>query len=320
MSYGDLIKDAFRITLRNRYLWFFGFFAGGSLGSSFNIPSGGGNFDGDDFDLDGTSALVPSAAQVPFDNALLVAGIVLLGLLLLLVFLALVIVSQGGLADSVAAIDRGETRRFSSTWRAGTARFWRVLGYYIVFFLIGLALLLAVFVPLGLLVAGAFLVTESVAARVITVIGAVLVGIVLLIAIFIPLAVIAQFALREIVLHGTGVISSFGGGYRLFRRNVGKSFLVWLIQLGLMLGAGIALIIAALVVGLVLFLPTILFAIAQYTTAAIIAGVVAALILIPLLIVAAAALGTFNHSYWTLAYLRLTGPSASPAAQTTSQV
>ena len=36
MNYGELIGDAFRITLRNRYLWFFGFFAGGS--TSFNVP------------------------------------------------------------------------------------------------------------------------------------------------------------------------------------------------------------------------------------------------------------------------------------------
>jgi hypothetical protein len=28
LNYWDLIKDAFWITLRNRYLWFFGFFAG----------------------------------------------------------------------------------------------------------------------------------------------------------------------------------------------------------------------------------------------------------------------------------------------------
>jgi hypothetical protein len=42
MNYGDLIKDAFWLTLRNRYLRFFGFFAGGtSAGGSFNVPSGG---------------------------------------------------------------------------------------------------------------------------------------------------------------------------------------------------------------------------------------------------------------------------------------
>jgi hypothetical protein len=29
MNYGDLIKDAYWITLRNRFLWFFGFFVAG---------------------------------------------------------------------------------------------------------------------------------------------------------------------------------------------------------------------------------------------------------------------------------------------------
>src|SRR3712207_1598785 len=103
---------------------------------------------------------------------------------------------------------------------------------------------------------------------------------------------------------------SEGTGYRLFRGSLGTSLLVWLIQLGLMLGAGVALIIALLVVGFVLFLPTIALAFAGYTTGAIIAGVVAGLMLLPLFVVAVAILGTFNHSYWTLAYLRLAAARA----------
>ena len=34
MNYGEIITSAFRITLHNRYLWFFGFFVG--------LGSGGG--------------------------------------------------------------------------------------------------------------------------------------------------------------------------------------------------------------------------------------------------------------------------------------
>jgi hypothetical protein len=127
-----------------------------------------------------------------------------------------------------------------------------------------------------------------------------------LVIVFVLVAIVRQFARRELVVRGASVLGSVGSGYRLFRRNLGRSVLVWLIQLGLMLGAGIALLIALVIVGLLLFLPTILLAVAQYTTAAIAAGVVAGLILLPLLIVALAILGTFNHSYWTLAYLRLT--------------
>ena len=76
-----------------------------------------------------------------------------------------------------------------------------------------------------------------------------------------------------------------------------------------MLGAGIALIIGLLVVGIVIALPAIALGVAGYTTGAIVAGVVAGLILLPLFVVAVAILGTFNHSYWTLAYLRLAGTS-----------
>ena len=45
MNYGDLIRDAIQITLRNRYLWFFGFFVG--------LGSGGGGGGGGFFALEG---------------------------------------------------------------------------------------------------------------------------------------------------------------------------------------------------------------------------------------------------------------------------
>ena len=80
---------------------------------------------------------------------------------------------------------------------------------------------------------------------------------------------------------------------------------MWLIQIALTIVATITLLLAGAVVGLVLFVPTILLAVAEYTAAAIVTGIIAGLILLPLLIVAAAALGTFKHAYWTLAYLRI---------------
>ena len=65
MNYGDVIRDAFRITLHNRYLWFFGLFAGGT-GTNFfgNVPSGGGNnFDLDDFQRSGSGLTAPLASS-----------------------------------------------------------------------------------------------------------------------------------------------------------------------------------------------------------------------------------------------------------------
>jgi hypothetical protein len=313
LNYVDLIKDAFWITLRNRYLWFFGFFAGVGSSSSFNsnFPTGGGGFDDNDFDRSGASALF--FGQLPFDGPVsglgvaALVGIVLLGLLVFLVFVILVVISNGGLADSVVAIERGTRRSFGSTWRAGTSRFWRVLGYYILFFLIGLALLIAIAVPLGLVIAAVFAGTEATGARVVSVVLATLVGLPLLIVVFVSLSIISQFALREIVVGGDGVLAAVGGGLRIFWQNLGRSILVWLIQIVLIIVATISLLLAGALVGLVLFVPTILLIVAQYTIAAIVTGVMAGLILVPLVIVVAAALGTFNHAYWTLAYLRISG-------------
>jgi hypothetical protein len=307
MNYGDLIRDAIRITWHNRYLWFFGFFVG--LGSGGGGGSGG---TGGDFDERNSAEIASVSAfalqQGPFDNVLLIVALAVLALLIFLVFFVLYVISQGGLTESVAAIDGGERRGFSSTWRAGTSYFVRVLGQVLLFLGIAIGLLLAGGIPIALLVAGAFA-TDSIGFRVLAVVVAALAAIALLIIVFILLAIVRQFARRELVVRGVGVLGSVGSGYRLFRSNMGTSVLVWLIQLGLMLGAGIALIIAALIVGFILFLPTIILAVAEYTTAAIAAGVVAGVILLPILIVAIAILGTFNHSYWTLAYLRLTNTS-----------
>ena len=306
MNYGDLIRDAIRITRHNRYLWFFGFFVGLSSGGGGGGGGGGGDFD-EQSSAEIASVAAFAAQRGPFENVLIVA-LVVLALLILLVFFALYVVSQGGLTESVAAIERGEARRFSSTWRAGVSYFWRVLGQVLLFVGIVLGLLLAVGIPFALLIAGAFA-TDSTALRALVIFVAVLVGIAVLIVIFIPLAIVRQFARRELVVRGVGVVASVGSGYRLFQRSLGTSLLVWLIQLGLMLGAGIALILGLLIVGFVLFLPTIALAVAGSTTGAIVAGVVAGLILLPLLVVAVAILGTFNHSYWTLAYLRLADTS-----------
>ena len=119
MNYGDLIRDAFRVTLRNRYLWFFGFFAGGT-GTNFvgNIPSGGGNFNFDDFRRSGSdrSGLTAQVGQGLSDTGK-IFGIVVVELAVALFFIIQAIISQWAREDSVAAIESGQGRRFGSAFR-----------------------------------------------------------------------------------------------------------------------------------------------------------------------------------------------------------
>ena len=307
MNYGDLIRDAFRITLHNRFLWFFGFFAGGT-GTNFvgNVPSGGGNFNFDDFqrsssDISGLTAQVGQGLS----ETVLILGIVVV-LIIALFFIVLAIISQGALADSVAAIDRGQGRRFGSAFTSGMGNFWRVLGYYVVFFLIALGLLMVIGIPVALLIGGTFAATQSTGARVSVAVVVGILAVLLLIVVFIPLSIIGQYALRDIVVRRERVLGSVGSGYGLFRHNIGRSLLLWLIQLGISIGIGIAFILLLLIVGLILALPAFGFFVAGYSTGVWIAGVPAVLIWILLFLVAAGAIGTFSHAYWTLAYLRLT--------------
>lgn len=315
MNYGDLIGDAFRITLRNRCLWFFGFFAGGTSGNFGGNFSSGGNFNPDEWRRSG-AGLSGLTAQVGqgISSAVLIGGIVIIVLVLALFFIIMGLISQGALADSVAAIDRGEGRQFGSTFRTGMANFWRVLGYFVVFFLVTIGLLLVIGIPVALLIGGTFAATESVGARVTVAVVVGILAILLLIVVFIPFTIIAQYALRDVVVRRERVLGSLGSGYGLFRRNIGRSLLLWLIHLGLSIGIGIAFILLLLIVGLVLAIPAIALAVAGLSKVAIVAGVIAAVILIPLLLVAAGAIGTFSHAYWTLAYLRLTAPPTQQPA------
>ncbi len=305
MNYGEIISSAVRLTWRNKFLWFFGFFAGAS--ASFNFPGGGGGTG--DGGMGGFPAPLRGIVAWVQDNlALFLTVIITLGVLIVVVGIVLSMISQGALAESVAALDRGEEHRFGSAWRAGTANFWRVLGLKILFLLITIGVSLILTLVLVAPTVGIFFATESVAARVVAVVFAVLAGLALLVLIFIPLAVIGQWALRRLVVDRDRIWESIKSGFGLFRRNIGRSLLVWLIQLGLMLGAGIVMLIALIILGFLLVGPAFLLANADYTAAAIAVGAIGGAVLLAVFFVLSAILGTFNSSYWTLAYLRLSAP------------
>ena len=303
MNYGDLLSEAFRLTWRNRYLWFFGFFIAGG-GGSFNFPA---NFGGEE--VRNPFGPVAGPLQWISDNLVLFLTVVISVIVLLaLVFLVLSIISQGALAESIAALHRGETRGFGSAFRAGTANFWRVLGLKVLFFLIALGLLLVIFLPVVLGALAAFSLTDSTGLRVLAVVLGVLFVFVALVVVFLPFAIVNQFGLRELVVSRRRITESIAGGFRLFRRNIGRSLLVWLIQLAVMLGLGIAVLVVLVILGAILLGPAIALFATDHATAGVVAGVVGGVLFLVPVFVISGAVGAFNHAYWTLAYLRLVEP------------
>jgi uncharacterized membrane protein len=302
MNYGDLLSEAFRITWRNRFLWFFGFFVGGA---SFNIPST--NFGGQQ-GMPFESASGP-LRWVSENLILFLVSVGVLVLALALVFIVLAMISHGALTESVTALHRGEPRRFGSAWRAGTAYFWRVTWLKGLFFLMALGLALLIFLPVVLGVIAIFAFTESVGLRVLSVVLGVLFVLALLILVFLPFAIVNQFALRELVVGGRRVMDSIGGGFGLFRRNIGRSLLAWLVQLGVMLGLAIAMLVVIIILAVILLGPAVALFAADQSAAAVVVGVVGGLLFLIPVFVISGALSAFNHAYWTLAYLQLTSPA-----------
>jgi hypothetical protein len=225
-------------------------------------------------------------------------------------------ISHGALAESVAALHRGEPRRFGLAWRAGTANFWRVLLLKVLFFLMALGFVLLLSIPVLLGVLAAFSLTDSTGVRILAVVLGVIFAVVALIVVFIPFAIVNQFALRELVVSRRRVLDSVGGGFGLLRRNLGRSLLVWLVQLGVMLGLGIAVLAVIVIFGAILLGPAIALFATNHASAGIVAGAVGGLLFLVPLFVISGAVSAFNHAYWTLAYLGLTEfPEDSEPAQ-----
>jgi hypothetical protein len=130
-----------------------------------------------------------------------------------------------------------------------------------------------------------------------------------LILLAIPVAIVAQVVLtwasRSLVLEGTGPLDSIRAGWRVFRSNVGKSLMVWLINVGISIAAGIALLVPlallAVPVGIMIYRTgTDGGGGAMWATIA-----VGGLLLLVIFALFKAVLTTFSTAYWTIAYRRL---------------
>jgi hypothetical protein len=217
---------------------------------------------------------------------------------------ALSVLSQAGLIASVAALREGQPGSFSATWRSGMSNFWHMLGLQVVLFLAGVLLFLFTVLPAVLVSLVIFNFSEPGFASVLIIVAVALLTVVFMILLFIPFSIIGALAARSLVLDSGRVFGSLGDGYTLFRNNLGRSILVWLIQIGL-----------ALVIGLLLALLT--FA-TGYPVSSLLAPLLAGFSLsdlvlaagalfvfsIPFLILSAA-VSSFLHAYWTIAYLQL---------------
>lgn len=292
MNYGDVLSRAWQLVRRFKVLWVFGILA--SCGTT-NLGSSGARYSFDSSDL--PFDIQQPNIQLTQTQITLLVTLVLIAIatfILLAIFLGTI--GRIGLIRGAAQADAEATRiTFTDIFNGSLPYFWRVFA---------LNLLVWVAVPI-------------LAAIVIVVLAVSLVGLVCLIPLLCLLAplgwvlnILIEQAHLAMVLENRGVFDGLSRGWEVFKNNLGPILVVGLILFaislvaGLILGIPFTLIVLPAVMGVAMGQQALAQGSLLLTGLCLIAYV-------PVAIFLNGILQAYIQSTWSLAYLRLTGRSAS---------
>jgi hypothetical protein len=312
MRYAEIITRSWAVFWRHPYLWLLGALGGGELITAGGFPRT--SFNGRRPDgLAGLGASGAGAQVVSWftANAPLLIGLAALLALFFLAYFLISALTTPALVRAAAEHDAERPFRLADAWRAGSERFFAVLGLNLLFGLYGLVVLV-LYGGLGL--AG---LTAAAAHRPGAVAGAIVAGVLLAPVAFLlglVLQVVRLLAARAVALELLGPIAAIRRGFSLVAHRPGRVAATWLIQVALSLGAGIAL---GVVLG-ILALPFVGAALVGYGAGGLGATLTASAVGLTVFIVASTlvsgAVGAYFSAYWTLAFRRLELDSPQPTA------
>ncbi|MCL5110564.1 MAG: hypothetical protein M1401_17200 [Chloroflexi bacterium] len=310
MDYGALIGRAWQLTLRYRFLWLLGLFAGGTVGSC--SPGTSYRTNGPEVQSVSPTAMEMGRAITAWlsQNLGVMVAIFAFFILLGLAWLIISLIAQGAMARATLDLARGLPVTLGAAWSTGLHYFGRFLLLWLI--LIGLGILMAVAVGIVVTIGGALAFAVESLRVVLAILGvlALIVGVVVGIAVAVLLGVVVAYAQRVIVHRDAGPWQALVIGYELLRLRFGPSLLLWLISLALTIGAGIAVAIVAVValIPLAGVAAIIWFTAGGLSILLIVYAALAAVVFLLLLWTLGGAINTYFWNYWTLAYLQLSAP------------
>jgi hypothetical protein len=348
--YGSLIRQAWTMTWRYRFLWVLGVLAGGAVGMpALNSPGGEGvnshQTAPPDFAFGNTSAAMAATAVTEWATTH-VAVLIAVGALAVALALALLVVSfiaQGGMARATIDLASGRPSSLGDAWRAGTRLFWRYVGLCLAPIIAALGVTAIVGsmvaaggvmvvasqnpwpgvtlgVVFGLAIVAGFVafaldLTRSTswprwAVVVVATLFAVPLVTVLLAGILL-LSITVAFAQRIIAMDDVGPLEALRSGWQLTRGHLGESLLTWLVNVGLAIATGLVAVITVISGLLALaLLGGMVFAVAGLSGPLFAYVGIGGIALLLGVLTLAGIANTFFWAYWTLAYFRLSGQPA----------
>lgn len=293
MDYFGIIKKAYEITIKHKFLWIFGILAGGYGGfRGFNSS----------YSANGTewSQTFNKIDASKFTNFWDTWGVLIITLAVIVAIFGLImfilnIISQGALVGSVTKLSKNEKADFKTGFGIGAHQFWRVLGISILFGLMILASATIWILPTIL-----FVVTKV---YIIAVIWGMLLFFVCL-AFWILIGVIFPYSIRIVVLEKFGIYQSIREGLHFMRENLKEVIVIYLLLIAIGITYGIGLVLAILLVGGLL--AAIGFGI--YLASSVVAigyAIIAVLAVVISIIIISGIYNSFTSSVITLTYLEL---------------
>jgi hypothetical protein len=311
--YRNILKQAWDLTRRNKYLWWFGIFAalignGGEFEILFNNTGG-----------DPAQALFPAWQRVASTgvfsghtlnnigallrqdtlNMILVFLACLIVLIVVVLLVWLVVVSQAAVVNNSAAIIKQKKHNLKDGFDSGILNFWPVLTLNIIIKAIIYILLVAISLP-AIFFRGSFVANTFY-----------IIALVVVVLLAIILSFIMKYAVAYVVVNKSKVLSAIKRGFKLFQRNWLISFemAIILFAVNLLIGLGIVLAILTLAVPFA-FLALIFY----YAFSAIgfwLIAILAFTSFLFIIVLIGAALAVFQISSWTGLFLELDKKSGS---------
>ena len=288
MNFSKIINDSFSIAWRFKTLWIFGLFAAGE-GTGFNwiekLP--------EDIDIP-----ISNWHDISLSSELIVT--LLLWLFVIgLFFIICHFISVAALIDGTNRIQRGGIYSWGESFSTGLKHFWRFLGLGLIFFFV-------FFVgTLGAILIAVVCFKIHLAIGIFSLLFLIPIGICVIVTGY----NIYSLAQRAIVVRNISIGDGLEEGYTLFRRNVGKNILIFLIELGISIGLGILSLMVWALFGIPI--AAVVLALGLGWVAAIIMGLLLGL---PISLIVGGFSGAVLTNLYTLFYFELLEPTPSKPA------
>lgn len=307
LFYRNILKQAWNLTWRHKYLWWFGIFAallgnGGELEILFNNAGAGPG-----------QALFPSWQRIAstrifsgqtltnignlFKNdtlslsLVLITGLILLAIGLFLVYL--VIVSQAALVNNSAAIIRQKKPAFKDGLDAGRLNFWPVLVLNIIIKAVIYVLLVAVSLPV-------IFFQTNFSANLFYILA-----LIIMVPVAIILSFIMKYAIAYAVINKSQAVQAIRQGCKLFKENWLVSFEMAVMLFFINLLVGLAMVLAILALAVPFLFLGLVFYYGFSLVGSWLVAILAFASFLFIVVTIGAALAVFQISAWTGLFLEL---------------